>query len=395
MNVYIKLKRDIPLLYKNPWVFPNSIDRIEGNPKKGDIVTVFDSKKDFVGYGFYNPESFFKVRILSWNINKKIDEKFFFESIERCFRIRISLYKENYHTGFRLINSEGDGLPGFTCDIYNDVFIIKLTSYGYYNFLDVIVRALRSGFKKFLLKDIKAIINIINNNEIKEESLPATNPLIYGENIEDIYFYQDGIKFILNINNIQKTGFYFDQRFNRLFLKNFFSNYSIKNILDAYCYVGSFSCYLYENDRIIDLVDSSSKALEQAKVNCKINNVVYNIIKDDVENYLKNSDKIYDLIILDPPKLSVKEKDKNNAIKKYIYLNYLALNRIKKDGFLATFSCSGNLSFSEFSYSVLEALKRANRSHKVIYSSINSPDHPYSLAIEKTGYLKFLFIQVF
>jgi len=394
MKIFIKDERLKPLVYKSPWIFPNSIASIEGDPRPGDVVSVFDIHGNFIGYGFYNPSSFFRVRILSWEINKKIDRKLLEEKIGYSFYLRKPYYIDGFHTGLRLINSEGDCLPGFTCDLYEDVMILKITSLGYYNIIKDIVDVLLSLFNDVFGKKIRAIINVTTLKDVEEEGIREIDSIIYGDSDEVIYFFQDGFKFIISLKNIQKTGFYFDQRLNRLFLKNFFDKLHISSILDGYAYTGAFSCYLYKEGREIDLVDSSANALEMAKINLGLNSFKANVIKSDVEKFLKENEKKYDLVLIDPPKLSLKDKDKSNALKKYSYLNYIAAKSVKTGGFLATFSCSGNVDINDFSLAVLDGVRKLNRETKVIYTSINSLDHPYTLSIGKTGYLKFLFLQV-
>lgn len=391
-KIKIKKGRAKPLYYGNPWVFPHSIADME-DVQKGEIVSILDERNNhFIGYGFYNPDSFFRVRILSWEEKKIINASFFREKIRQAIALRKNFYHKK-HNAFRLINAEGDGLPGFTADFYNGVVILKITSFGYYAWINTLIEILKTEIEENFSTKILFIINKLTPEEIKEEKIENYTPILYGEPQEQTLFYQDGLEWILRPLDLQKTGFYLDQRWNRLFLRHFFQGQKMK-ILDAYCYNAAFSHYLYEKQKEIIAVDSSKNALALAKENLLRNNIEnVTLIEEDTVHFLRKS-RDYDLIILDPPKIMKKKEHYTDAIKKYQHLNFMAALALKNNGFLATFSCSGNLSLQDFQQTVAEGLKEAGKKWRIIYQTVNSPDHPYSFAIPETGYLKFLLIQL-
>jgi len=395
-EIIIKQGKSKPLWYGNPWVFPNSIESIKGNPADGSIVKVLDGRnKSFIGWGFYNSRSFFRVRILSYQESEKIGEAFFESRIKQLLYGRKKFFSTASHNAVRLVNSEGDGLPGFTADLYHNVLILQVNSLGYYPFLDIIKDSFIKECEKILSVKINLILNKVSADEREKEGIEATNPILYGTPVEKIEILQDGLKFEVQLLDMQKTGFYLDQRFNRLFLKNFFQNETKLRVLDAYSYTGAFSCYLARKGFEIDSVDSSAQALSIANKNIE-NNQLSGIktTEDDSINFLKNHSG-YDLIILDPPKMMKKKEHFQDAVKKYVNIFYNGMLSVKKEGYLAAFSCSGNLGMTDFQNILLESSHQSARKIKILHQSVNSPDHPYHPAVLETGYLKFIFLQVF
>jgi 23S rRNA (cytosine1962-C5)-methyltransferase len=324
-----------------------------------------------------------------------VNTVFFRKYIRFALSIRKGLYRENFHTAFRLINSEGDLLPGFTADLYGHHIILKWTSLGYYNYTKEIVNILIDEVKNMLGVDVNFVMNKLTPEEMKEEGISNPPIILFGApEQEETSIYQDGFIFSFYPLEMQKTGYYLDQRWNRLFLRDFLDNRKGLKILDGYCYTGAFSHYLYEPDFHLDAVDSSNPALKTAENNFKKNGITnVNLVEADTVRFLKQNFG-YDLIILDPPKILRKKEHKEDALKKYINLNFTAALSVKPGGFLATFSCSGNLFLHEFENALLEALRQTERSFKVLTKTVNAPDHPFNPAVPETGYLKFIFAQI-
>lgn len=395
-TAWIKAGHSKPLWYGNPWVFPKSIEKIDFLAQAGDVVDVRDSKNQaFIGYGFYNPNSFFRIRILSRKADEPINANFFKKSIRSALSLRKGLYQEKIHTAFRLINGEGDFLPGFIADLYQDIVIIKLTSLGYYNFIPEITSALKSEIKRLCGVEIKAILNKVSAEEKQKEGIDSHAITIDGElDSEEKSIFQDGFSFNLRPLDMQKTGFYLDQRYNRLFLKNFTAQMKGLKVLDGYSYTGAFSHYIAGCASHIDVVDSSNAALDAAAKNFA-NNGIKNFVltEEDATRFLK-SHYGYDLIVLDPPKILKKKEHTTDALKKYVSVNETAALSLKSGGFLATFSCSGNITLQHFESAVMEGVQKSGKQFKVLYEAVNAPDHPFLISVPETAYLKFILLQV-
>lgn len=396
-RILIEPGRSKPLWYGHPWVFPKSIGKIEGNPAPGDVVEIIDGKnKNFIGYGFYNPHAFYQVRVLSRDITEKLDINFLKTRIRQALTCRKGLYQKDYHTAFRLINGEGDLLPGFTADLFNDTIIVKLTSLGYYQFKEELTKILVSETEKLTGEKINLVFNRLNGEELSEEGITTPAMFLHGNpDKEEMLIYQDGYRFTYRPLEIEKPGYYLDQRWNRLFLKNFTANFDKMKILDGYSYTGAFAHYLSKPGFTIHCVDSSGPALKAAK-----QNMSYNKIEAEVETFEEDTTRFlrthfgYDLIINDPPNILKRKEHKNDAMKKYIHMNQSAALPIKSGGFLATSCSSEKLSLKDFEECVTEGIHQADREIKIFHKTVNAPDHPYLLAVPETGYLKFIFAQI-
>jgi 23S rRNA (cytosine1962-C5)-methyltransferase len=394
-SIFIKKGRSKPLWYGNPWVFPNSIEQETPKINDGDIVSVYDQNKQFIAYGFYNHRSFYRIRLLSYQADEFPDDTFFRKKLQECFLLRKNLFKPLYHDAFRLVNSEGDHLPGLTLDLFGSYAVIKFGSKGYLNFLDCLLQIIQELTKAIFGVTLKGIYLSITPEEREKEGINLQEGFLFGEKCEKTEIYQDGLKFQTHFGTMQKTGFYLDQRENRLFLKNFFSGQKFTKALDAYSYTSAFALYLADSFTTIQCVDSSEIALKEANFNITLNhkdNIT--VIKNDVLKHLA-MEKDYDLILLDPPKFMSKKHQSEQALRQYIKINQAALQSIAPGGFLATFSCSGNLTQAEFSSLLLEAAYASGRKIKLLHETLNSQDHPYHPAIPETGYLKFILSQVF
>lgn len=393
-QVFIKNGKSRPLWYRNPWVFPGSIQEIKGDPAPGDAVEVRDGKNGaFIGRGFYNPHSFYRVRMLSYDEKQLIDRHLFRKLIRNAFLTRQGLYRTGFHTAFRLINGEGDLLPGFSADFYHQGLILKINALGYYAFLPEITKILLEETRALTGIEPSFILNKISEEEREKEGIEEPSYLIYGQPPETLTIFQDGLQFCFQPLDMQKTGFYLDQRQNRLFLKQWLSGRKNLKILDGFCYTAAFSHYLSDSASEIHAVDSSAAALKAAEASLKTNGISKVILtEEDTSRFLKDHYG-YDLIVLDPPKLMKKKEHTEEAAKKYAALNHTAALSLKPGGLLATFSCSGNIDLSGFLTCVQEGLHRAGRGFKLLHQSVNAPDHPMHPSVPETGYLKFIFLQ--
>ncbi len=390
-KVIIKAEKSQPFINKHPWVFSGAIDNILGAINNGDVVYVVDSNGKHIGYGLYNSNSQIRVKLFHYENDDKSFDDVLNEKIVRAIDFRLELLRTIYKgiTGIRLINSEGDGLPGLTIDLYDNVLSIQLTTYGLYNYIDKIINIVKNKLKDYnnteipfvkdsTLTDIKSLEGIKTSMSFSSKDLP-----------EYVIINEYGKKYKVNIKSGQKTGFYLDQRDNRHLLSLIFNGLSI---LDCFCYTGSFSIALSDNNKVIG-VESSGNAIFNAKGNLHLNGIENSVefVKDDVYKYLNSlQDKSFDAIILDPPKMVFKETQIEQAISKYIGLNSLAINKIRQNGYLASFSCSGRVYENDFEMILKQASIVSGRNIRICYKGGASLDHPTTPYCLEHRYLKFI-----
>ncbi|MCX8059248.1 MAG: class I SAM-dependent rRNA methyltransferase [Spirochaetes bacterium] len=419
-------------LYGHPWIFEGAI--LSYNPSKpqtGELIHIFDNSNNFIGTGFYNENSDIRIRVIS---NSKIDilDKSFFNNIfNNAFKLRENLFKKNINElSCRIFYSESDGFSGLTIDKYNNYLVIQITSLLSFSYLKIIIEVLIEFFSPeiIIIKNETHIkkqeglffedeILINNKHLINNEIVSLKNYLEYYNNksyikinknkienkeIENLInnFYtiieENEIKYKINFSSTQKTGFYYDQRNNRFKVSKYAEG---KNVLDFFCYTGGFgfNCIKGGAKKVLS-IDCSEEAIKTAKEN-KILNKFQNIdfYVEDYFKFTKNEiskQNKYDLIILDPPKLTHSNKKIKEAIKGYIDINYLAFNLLSNKSFLITSSCTGRISLEYFIDAVMTAAKKANRIAKIIDVGYQSEDHPILIYARETHYLKCLFLYV-
>jgi 23S rRNA (cytosine1962-C5)-methyltransferase len=369
------------------WVFSNEVMDIEGIAENGDIVEIYDAKNNFLGYGFYNKNSLISTRLLGKSFEGDFPE-YAKDQLNAAYDLRKIFYPDR--ESFRLCFSESDFMPGLIIDKYNSTFVIQAYSAGMELRINDIVSILQKNY------DAK---NIFTRNKPyfrKLEGLSEENSVYLGSIIEEII--DDGkIKYKIDFNKSQKTGFYFDQCDNREYIERFVKG---KNVLDAFCNSGGFGLHaVHTGASFVDFVDSSETEISNAKYNFRLNGfeTPSNFISEDVFDYLekcKNDNKNYDVIILDPPAFAKNKKSVPTALKGYEKLNRLALQIINKNGFLITASCSHHIGKDEFISVINRASVKSGRQIQLLYYNGASLDHPQIPAMPETSYLKFVVFKV-
>ncbi|MDI1472392.1 MAG: class I SAM-dependent rRNA methyltransferase [Thermodesulfovibrio sp.] len=375
--------------YGSLWIYKNEIVSDISNLYSGTLVKVYESKSNkFIGVGYINPKSTISIRLLSFK-ELTIDEQFFRSRIIQCKQYREEFLglKENY----RLIFSESDFLPGLIVDKYNKCLVIQILTAGMENFKEMIIKILDTIFSPEII-----ILRNDSHSRLKE-GLKLEKTIVKGDLNEFPLIIEDDIKFLFDPLHGQKTGFFLDQRENRIFLKNLITK---GEGLDLFCYVGSWSLHMAKKGIKITGIDSSQNAIDLAKENAKINNLIdkSQFIKADVFDYLKweiKKDKKYDLIVVDPPAFVKSKNEKKDALEGYLNLNTLAIKLLKKEGIIATSSCSQHVSDYDFYEVIKEAFLRNKKTGKLIYRGTQSKDHPILLSMPETSYLKCLIIKLF
>lgn len=372
----------------HPWIFSGAIGRKEAGLENGQLVNVFSDKNEFLGTGFYNDGSI-SVKILSFR-QEDINNSFWKSRIENAFLLRKNLGIANSPDTnvYRLINGEGDGLPGLIIDFYDGLLVIQPHHTGYNPFMNEITGILQEIYAHV----IKAVY--LKNEQKKGELPDRQNDFLFGKT-ESVVVKENGILFSIDWKSGQKTGFFIDQRENRALLKAFSKG---RDVLNVFSYTGGFSLYAVKGEaRHVDEVESSQKALELSSKNKILNEIdqsLINSINADAMEYLSQIDGKYDLIILDPPAFAKHLSSRNNAIRAYTRINEMALRQIKKGGILFTFSCSQVVTRPYFESAVFSASINSGRNTRILYRLDQPGDHPVSAFHPEGEYLKGLVLYV-
>ncbi len=391
LSVHLKPGRDKSLKRKHPWVFSGAIDHIKENISPGETVEVISSSGQKIGKGAYSPVSQIRVRMWTFNPNEEINSAFFQKKISEAYELRKQFF-DNQTTAYRVINAENDGLPGVIVDSYNNFLSCQFLSAGAEYWKEEIVNHLI-----ILLKPSSIYERSDSDVRIKEGLTPKAG-LLYGEEPPDqIEIIENELRFLVDLKNGHKTGFYLDQRDNRLLLSSFVKD---KSILNCFSYTGGFSVYaLQSNAEKVVNIDSSSAALELLSENVALNNLDIKRnenINDDVFKVLRkfrDEGKSFDVIILDPPKFAESVSQIQQASRGYKDINLLAIKLLSLGGILFTFSCSGHITTDLFHKIISDAALDSKRDVRIIKQMTQSVDHAVALNFPEGLYLKGLILK--
>jgi 23S rRNA (cytosine1962-C5)-methyltransferase len=388
-RIYLKRGRETPILRGHPWIFSGAIEKVEGDHEDIGVADIFDAQRNWIGRGLTNRKSQIRVRVLTWK-NEPIDGGFFSRRLSQALSLR-EKYLSATTNAYRLINGEGDFLPGLIVDRYNDFLVCQFFTAGMEMFKGYIVGALGS------IIGIKGIFERSEGKVGDEEGLgPAVGGLAGQAPPDTISIVENGLKFLVDVKGGQKTGFFLDQRDNRAFLMTLARG---QRMLNCFSYSGAFSVYGFSGGaKSIVTLDSSRPALELAEQNLAVNGFETaegELLKADAFTYLKELESNFDLIVLDPPSLAPRRSDVSAATGGYKFLNLHALRHLNPNGVLLTFSCSQHLSADLFQKVVFGAAVDAGRKVAIVRKLGHSIDHPVSLHHPEGDYLKGLALRVF
>ena len=386
-TIFLKKSADSFIKRKHPWIFSGAVEKVEGNPSNGETVQILTSNNTSVGFGSYSPSSQIRVRILSFNPDEKIDSDFFRKKILASSDARKKIIDTLQTNAYRIINAESDGLPGLIVDQYSEFLVCQFLSSGSEFNKNMIVEILNEKFKPkgiFERSDVEVRI---------KENLQPEKGLLKGVIPDDLVeVKENGLRFLVDIKNGHKTGFYLDQRDNRKLVSEFSKG---KSVLNCFSYTGGFSVYaLAAGAEKITQVEASASAIEISNQNFELNNLssssVENINGDVFEILRKFRDerKTFDLIILDPPKFAESASQISKASRGYKDINLLAIKLLNPGGILFTFSCSGHISQELFQKIIAGAALDSGREVKIIKQLTQSADHPVPLNFPEGLYLK-------
>jgi 23S rRNA (cytosine1962-C5)-methyltransferase len=390
LNITLKSGKEETIQRFHPWLFSGSIQKTEGAITEGSVVEVTDSKGNFLALGHYQIGSI-AVRIISFT-KRSIDKNFWEEKIQSAYTLRVTLGLTEVANNdtYRLIHGEGDTLPGLIVDVYGDSAVLQAHSVG--------MHLSRMDIANALIKTVKGLKNVYYKSET---TLPYKAPIekedgyLIGGEKEEYIATEYGLQFHVDWLRGQKTGFFVDQRENRLLLEKYAKN---RSVLNMFCYTGGFSFYaLRGGATLVHSVDSSAKAIELTN-----KNVALNFPKDsrheafavDAFKFLENIKDKYDLIILDPPAFAKHRDAVRNALQGYRKLNAKAFEQIKSGGILFTFSCSQVVSREQFRLAVFTAAAQAGRTVRILHQLSQPADHPINIYHPEGEYLKGLVLYV-
>ena len=376
----------------HPWIFSGAIESGPEGIQAGDTVTVTDYKGNILGTGFCESDSI-AVKLLCFE-NRKINEWFFLEKLQHALAVRrtMGLVGNSSTNCYRLVHSEGDGLPGLIVDIYGHTAVVQAQTEGMALHLKEIVRAL----KMLVVLELKAIYN--KSSEAmrrmgKEDTV--TDGYLLGERLEE-ELLENGCRYHIDWEKGQKTGFFLDQRDNRELVRQLSNG---KKVLNAFGYTGGFSVAALKGgaQRVVT-VDASQKALDTAAANLQLNGFSIEdnpCVVTDMKEYVKEvSENEFDLIILDPPAFAKRHQDRHRGLQGYRFINTEAIRRIANGGLLFTFSCSQAIDKGMFQSIVTAAAIEAGRNVRILYQLSQPSDHPINIFHPEGAYLKGLVLLV-
>ncbi|MCG8377746.1 MAG: class I SAM-dependent rRNA methyltransferase [Chlorobiales bacterium] len=375
-----------PLTKGHLWVYSGAVNRVVGRAKAGQVVRLADGAKKFLAWAWYSPDSRIRARILSRRPEEEFKDGWWAGRLDRARAGRRVLEEDPETEAFRLCNSEADGLPGLTIDIYGRAAVVQAMTPG--------AEEIKKGVALWLKErmGVEPVLERDDGQSRRLEGLPRSGGLLLGtEPKEPLTILEGGMKFQVDLVEGQKTGWYLDQRVNRGLAAAFAGG---KHVLDCFSYSGGFSARaLAAGARSSTLVDSSARALRGAKANLELNGLAdrASLVQGNVFEILRqyrDAGRRFGLIILDPPKLAPTRAQASKAGRAYKDINLLALKLLEPQGVLATFSCSAGVEPAFFQEIVHWAALDAGVGLQILARLSQPEDHPILLGMPETEYLK-------
>lgn len=389
-TILLKKGKEESLMRFHPWIFSGAIQKMDEGIEEGDTVRVLTSRGDFLAIGHFQVGSI-AVRVLSFR-DIEINQEFWESRLMSAFRMRVGtgIADNPLNNTYRLIHGEGDSLPGLVVDCYGETAVMQAHSVGMHVCRQQICDALIQVMGR-------RILNVYYKSETTlpyKAELGQENGFIYGGSTNDIAV-ENALEFHVDWLKGQKTGFFVDQRENRLLLERYAKD---RSVLNMFCYTGGFSVYAMRGGAtLVHSVDSSAKAIELTNQNVGLNfpgDKRHRAFCEDAFKYLDANDGKYDLIILDPPAFAKHRGVLHNALKGYMRLNVNGLERIKPGGILFTFSCSQVVTKENFRNAVFTAAAQAGRKVRILHQLHQPADHPINIYHPEGEYLKGLVLYV-
>jgi 23S rRNA (cytosine1962-C5)-methyltransferase len=391
-GLILKSGREKSLLRRHPWVFSGAIESITGSYRSGDTVAVRDAAGRFLAWAAYNPDSQISARVWSWNETEQIDEGFFRRKLAAAIEARRALRIGQDSDGMRLVHGESDGLPGLIVDQYGEVLVLQLGSAGPERWRDTLADTLQA------LCSPACIYERSDSDGRELEGLPKRCGVLRASLPDKVEVTEHGLRFAVDVAGGQKTGFYLDQRDNRALTGALAQD---KEVLNCFCYTGGFSLYALRNGaKSVLSIDASEGALELARRNVELNELDSSktewLCADVFEalRKLRDLNRKFDLIVLDPPKFAPTAAFAEKAARAYKDINLLGFKLLRPGGLLFTYSCSGGISDDLFQKIIAGAALDAGVDAQIVKRLHAAPDHPVLLSFPEGAYLKGLVLRV-
>jgi 23S rRNA (cytosine1962-C5)-methyltransferase len=384
-RLLLKRGRANPLWHGHPWVYSGAILREDGAYAPGDAVDVCDAEGRLIGRGLANPRSQIRVRMMTWR-DEAIDAALIAARVREARGLRERLgFPSEQTTAYRLINSEGDGLPGVIVDVYGDVLAVQFSALGLKRLEQEVYDALAAALSP------RAIVEVAAGGFAQVEGFASATRVVRGpEELEAVRASENGLELEVEPLRGQKTGMFLDQRDNRRRVGELARG---ARVLDVYTYAGGFALNALRGGAAhATCVDSSARALERVKAHAALNGLTnVETVEADAFRFLETArPRSYELVIVDPPKFARARKDLDAALKGYQRLNVLAMTACAEGGLLATSSCSQLVDEETFERMLAAAAKDAGRRVQVLEVRSQGADHPVPPAFPEGRYLKFL-----
>ena len=404
-KVFLKRGRANPLWHGHPWVYSGAIAREEGTFEAGDVVEVCDVDGRRIGLGFINPRSQIRVR-LATRRDEVVDGPFLLRRLDEARRMRARIGLPSHEAGaqttaYRLVNSEGDGLPGLVVDIYGDVVAVQFSALGMKRLEQLVFDALVELLHPRAVVEVSAggfaqVEGFGSATRLVRGQLGSATPETSGDKTDELRAscFENGVALEVEPLHGQKTGMFLDQRENRRRVMQLARG---ARVLDVYTYAGGFSLAALKGGAAsATCVDSSARAIERAQHHAAINKLgPLESVEADAFRFLEQATpRSFDFVIVDPPKFARARKDLDAALKGYERLNALALNACAPDALFATCSCSQNVDQETFERVIGSAAIAAGRKVQLLEVASQGPDHPVPPAFPEGRYLKFVLCRV-
>ena len=385
-SVYLKKGEEKRILNGHSWVYANEVAKIEGKDKNGSLASVFTHDGRFIGKGYINHLSKILVRIFIRDENQVDDKAFYLERLKNADDFRKNL---GYDNCYRMVFAEADDIPALIVDKYDEYLSVQFLSLGIDKMKKLIVEC---------LVDLFAAKGIYERSDVAvrvKEGLTETKGVIYGEVPDRIIITENGLKMAVDVTNGQKTGYFLDQKENRYAARRYCKD---GEVLDCFCNSGGFSLNCATVAKSVTAVDVSRTALDSVEENASLNNLTnVRTLQGDVFEVLRNyrkENKVFDLVILDPPAFCKSASEVKDAYRGYKDINVLGMKLVRSGGFLISASCSHYMTLPLFEKMLAESAKESGRRVRQIEIKTQAPDHPALVNAEETSYLKFFVLQV-
>ena len=395
--VTVRRGRERPVRAGHPWIFSGAVKSIDGYSAPGDLCTVRDEKGRFLARGYANASSRITVRVLTLE-DEPLDAAHIRQSIEKALSLRESLFGSNAIRGkksaLRAVNAEGDFLPGLIVDRYGEGLVVQALTAGMQRLKGLVVDSLRALLSPLFIYE-KIDAQMAAAEGVGADKTGVAGACLHGTLVSPLEIEENGARFSVDIEGGQKTGFYLDQRRNRGIVRELSAGLEL---LNCFGYTGAFGVQaVLGGAALARSVDISEKATAQAALNASLNGIDpgrFPLEREDVFDFLRRDERLYGLVVLDPPKFAASKGELPGALRGYKDINLHALKRVRAGGFLMTFSCSGLVNEDLFQKVVFGAVTDSGRSVQIVRRLHADADHPVNIAHREGEYLKGLLLRV-